>query len=270
MAILSPLPPPHDQGVQTTPRAPAPSRARQPGSGLGAAAAPAVVGAAWLAIAGVAAWLVYATPLLARLAGPESRGSAAPVVGAVAWAVALTAPACFAVLGIVRLAGAVQRARGARGGATSPVARRAALLPPGCAVIPRIRLPDGRRIPDVVVGPHGIAFFEPLPPAAAARRTRERWAVRVTDRTWRALENPVPRATPDGGRLRRHLESHEREFVVRVQAAVLGDEHEVGRSEGCAVVALDDVPAWLAALPAQRGLTPDRLAHLREVLADLA
>jgi hypothetical protein len=36
------------------------------------------------------------------------------------------------------------------------------------------------------------------------------------------------------------------------------------------VVAPDDVPAWLAALPAQRGLTPDRLAHVLEVLADLA
>ena len=58
--------------------------------------------------------------------------------------------------------------------------------------------------------------------------------------------------------------------MVRVQAAVLGDPAVVGRIEGCAVVALDDVPAWLAALPAQRGLTPDRLAHLREVLAELA
>ena len=36
------------------------------------------------------------------------------------------------------------------------------------------------------------------------------------------------------------------------------------------MVALADVPAWLAALPAQRGLSADRLAHLRELLADLA
>ena len=250
-------------------RAPARSRARPPGSGRFVAAAPSVVGAAWLAIAGAAAWLVFDTPLLARLASPELRGSAAPVVGAVAWAVALTAPACFAVLGVVRLGGAFHRARGAPG-ASSPVARRAALLPPGCAVIPRIRLPDGRRIPDVVVGPHGVAFFEPLPPPAAARRTGERWEVRFADRTWRSIENPVHRAARDGERLRRYLESQEREFVIRVQAAVLGDAHEIDRTDGCSVVAPDDVPAWLAALPAQRGLTPDRLAHVLEVLADLA
>jgi hypothetical protein len=62
----------------------------------------------------------------------------------------------------------------------------------------------------------------------------------------------------------------EHDFVVRVQAAVLGDPAEVSRTDGCAVVPLDDVPAWLAALPAQRGLTPDRLANLREALASLA
>lgn len=228
-----------------------------------------VIGVAWLGIAASSAWLVLSTPLLTRLTSTGLRDSATPVVGAVAWALALTAPTCFAVLGIIRLGSAVQGVRVARG-STSPVARRAALLPPGCAVVPRIRLPDGRRIPDVVVGPHGVAFFEPLPPAAAARRTGERWEVRFADRTWRPIENPLQRAARDGERLRRHLESQEHGFVVRVQAAVLRDQHEIERSDGCAVVASDDVPAWLAALPAQRGLTPDRLAHLVEILRDLA
>jgi hypothetical protein len=45
---------------------------------------------------------------------------------------------------------------------------------------------------------------------------------------------------------------------------------EVARAEGCAVVPLRDVPAWLAALPAQRALTPDRIAHLRQILEALA
>ncbi len=137
-------------------------------------------------------------------------------------------------------------------------------------MIARLRLPDGRRIPDVVVGPHGIAIFEALPPAAAARRTGERWEVRFADRTWRPIENPLQRAVRDAERLRGHLEAQERDFVVRVQAVVLGDPADVGRTEACSVVAPDDVPAWLAALPAQRGLTPDRLAHLHQVLADLA
>jgi hypothetical protein len=136
-------------------------------------------------------------------------------------------------------------------------------------VIPRVRLPDGRRIPDVVVGPHGVAFFEPLPPPAAVRRTGDHWEVRFADRRWRPVENPLQRAARDGERLRRYLDAQERDFVVRVNAAVLGDQHDVRRTEGCAVVALDDVPAWLAALPAQRGLSADRLGHLREMLEAL-
>jgi hypothetical protein len=222
-----------------------------------------------LAIAGAAAWLIFTTPILARVVVFQSGSAGGALVGAMVWAIALTAPACFAVLGIARLAAAAQHVRGTRR-RTPPVTRRAALLPPGCSVIARIVLPDGRRIPDVVVGPHGVAFFEQLPPAAAARRTGERWEVRFSDRVWRPIENPLQRATRDAERLRRHLEAEERDFVVRVTAVVLGDEHDVARTEGCAVVALDDVPGWLVALPAQRGLTADRLAHLRAVLEALA
>jgi hypothetical protein len=228
-----------------------------------------VVGTAWLSIAASSAWLVLSTPLLARLTDLGLRDSVTPVAGAVAWAVALTAPACFAVLGIMRIWGAIEGVRVVRG-AISPLVRRAALLPPGCTVIPHIRLPEGRRIPDLVVGPHGVAFFEPLPRAATARRTGERWEVRFADRAWRSIENPLVRAARDGDRLRRHLESQEHGFVVRVQPAVLRDQYEVGRSDGCAVVAPDDVPAWLAALPAQRGLSPDRLARVVEILTALA
>jgi len=245
-------------------------RTRRSGSGSPATALLAVAGVAWLMIAGGTAWLVFATPVLARIAAlGSSGGSAAPVLGAVAWGIALTAPACFAVLGIARLGGAMQRARGAHH-SMPPVTRRAALLPPACAVIPRIQLPDGRRIPDVVVGPHGVAFFERLPPLAAVRRTGERWEVRFSDRSWRSIENPLYQASRDGDRLRRHLEAQERDYVIRVQAAVIAGGHDVTRTDACAVVALDDVPAWLAALPAQRGMTPDRLARVREVLEALA
>jgi len=255
--------------VQIPSRAPAPPRARQPGSGFAAVAAPVVLGAVWLGFAAAAAWLVFATPLLASLLDLRAGGPIAPLLGAAALAAALTAPAGFAIVGIARLGGAVGNARAGHR-ATPPVARRADLLPESCTVIPRIRLPDGRGIPDVVVGPHGVAFFEPLPPAAATRRSGERWEARFADGTWRPIENPLERAGRDADRLRRHLEAQERDFAVRVQSAVLGDPGSVGRTDGCSVVAPDDVPAWLAALPAQRGLTSDRLAHLLEILADLA
>jgi len=260
---------PDDHTVQIPTRAAAPTRVRSSGPRLFAATGPAIVGAAWLGIAGAVAWLVFATPLLAHLLDLGNGGPMAPVIGAAALAVALTAPAAFAILGIARLGGAATRARAARG-STTPVARRAAQLPEGCTVIPRIRLPDGRHIPDIVVGPHGVAIFEALPPAAATRRTGDRWEARFSDRTWRPIENPLQRAARDADRLRRHLGAQERDFVVRVQAAVLGDEHALDRIEGCAVVAVADVPAWLAALPAQRGLSADRLAHVRELLTDLA
>jgi hypothetical protein len=245
------------------------ARALHPRSSFAATIGLTAAGLAWLAIAGASAWLVFATPLLARLVSLDTRGDGSPIVGAVVLAVALTAPACFTFLGITRLAGALGHARGARPTPT-PVARLAALLPPGCTVIPAIRLPDGRRIPDVVVGPHGVVFFERLPPPAAARHTGNHWEVRFSDRSWRPIENPFRRAARDGERLRRHLEAEERDFVVRVQAAVIGDAAGDERGDGCAVVALEDVPAWLAALPLQRGLTPDRLAHVREVLEALA
>jgi hypothetical protein len=255
--------------MQVATRASAPTRTSRRGAGAAAAAGPTLAGVSWLAIAGAAAWLIFTTPILARVVVFQSGSAGGALVGAMVWAIALTAPACFAVLGIARLAAAAQHVRGTRR-RTPPVTRRAALLPPGCSVIARIVLPDGRRIPDVVVGPHGVAFFEQLPPAAAARRTGERWEVRFSDRVWRPIENPLQRATRDAERLRRHLEAEERDFVVRVTAVVLGDEHDVARTEGCAVVALDDVPGWLVALPAQRGLTADRLAHLRAVLEALA
>jgi len=254
--------------MQVAPRVPSRARARRPRAALLPTVGLAAAGIVWLAIAGASAWLVFATPLMARIVVVDSHGAAGPLLGAVAWALALTAPACFAILGIIRLAGAGQHVHQARR-ATPPVTRRAALVPPGCTVVPRIRLPDGRRIPDVVVGPHGLAFFEPLPPSAAVRRAGESWEVRFSDRRWRPIENPLLRAARDGDRLRRHLEAQERDFVVRVTAAVIGDQYDVGQVDGCAVVALDDIPAWLAALPAQRNLTPDRQERLREMIEAL-
>ena len=184
--------------MQVASRASAAARARRPGSGTAAVAGLTVAGIAWLAIAGASAWLVFATPMLARLVALQSQGAAGPAVGAVVWGVALTAPACCAILGAARLGGAVMRILDERR-AAPPVASRAALLPPGCTVVPRIQLPDGRRIPDVVVGPHGVAFFEPLPPLAAVRRMGDRWEVRFSDRRWRPIENPLQRAARDCG-----------------------------------------------------------------------
>lgn len=259
----------HDGAMQTASPVAPPRRARITVPAAAVVAGRAVLGIAWLALAVTTAWLAFGTPLLAELASPGTRGTAEPIVGAAIWAVALTAPAAFAILGLARVAGAIGHARSSRRD-LPPIARRAALLPPGCGVIPRIRLPQGPRVPDVVVGPHGVVIFEALPPPAAARRTGERWEVRFADVGWRSIENPLHHATRDAERLRRYLEGSDRDHVVRVTAAVLGDPGEVRRTEACAVVEPDDVPGWLAALPAQRGLTPERIADLRAALEAIA
>ncbi len=228
-----------------------------------------MAGVGWLAVGLAAGWLVFATPLVTQTVSLNSRSAVAPLIGAVIWAVALTAPTVFIVIGAIRLAGAVTQLGGRRG-PVRPVHAMAAQLPAGVETVPTIRLPDGRQVPDVVLGPHGIAFFEPLPPPAATRHVGGRWEARFADGTWRPIENPLDRAARTADSLRRFLAEGDRDFVVRVHAVVTSSAPQVERTDTCAVVALKDVPGWIAALPAQRSLSPARLRHLRELLEGLA
>lgn len=228
-----------------------------------------IAGVGWLAAGLAAGWVVFATPILAGTVNLSSRSATAPLIGAAVWAVALTAPTVFVVLGVIRLAGAATHLGGRRG-PVRPVHAMAARLPGGVETIPTIRLPDGHRVPDVVLGPHGIAFFEPLPPPAGTRHVGGRWEARFAGGTWRPIENPLDRAARTADSLRRFLAEGDRDFVVRVHAVVTSSEPQVERTDTCAVVALRDVPGWIAALPAQRGLSPDRLTQLREILEELA
>lgn len=263
-------PPSGDDAHMTSTRGAVPSARPGPARGTRSTAAlRATVGVAWLGLAIGCAWLAFATPALGSIVRLDTASLASQALGITALAVAMVAPAAFAIMGLVRLAGAIAGIRhGSR--TRSPVTRLARRLPPDCHVIPRIQLPDGRRIPDVVVGPHGVTAFELLPPAAASRQAGGHWEVRFDDGAWRSIESPLQRAARDADRLRGHLAAQELDFVVRVQAAVIGDPATVDRTESCAVVALDDVPAWLQGLPAQRGLSPDRLAAVREALERLA
>ena len=226
-------------------------------------------GVGWLAIGLVTGWIVFFTPLLDRAAGLTPRSPAAPLIGAIAWGVALTAPTSFVMLGLVRLAGAMAHLRG-RTGPKRPVHAMARRLPAGVASLPTLHLPDGRAIPDVVLGPHGIAFFELLPPPAATRQIGGRWEARFSDGRWRPIENPLDRAARDADGLRRFLAEDDRDFLVKVHPAVTSSAPQVERTDTCAVVALEDVPGWIAALPVQRSLSAARLQHVREVLERIA
>ncbi len=228
----------------------------------------AIAGLGWLAVGLAAGGMVFFTPIMERVASPGSRAATAPLLGAVAWAVALTAPTCLIVLGVARLAGAAARLRGT--GPRRPVHAMARRLPAGVETFPTLHLPDGRQIPDVVLGPHGIAFFEPLPPPAASRQVGGRWEARFADGRWRPIENPLDRAARDADGLRRFLAEDERDFVVKVHPVVTSTAPQVERTDTCAVVALDHVPGWIASLPAQRSLSGPRLQRVRDLLAGMA
>jgi hypothetical protein len=232
-----------------------------------------VAGAGWVAVGLAAGWLVFATPLLVRAVNINAGSTLAPFLQAVAWAAAVTAPTCFILLGAIRLASAATHLRG-RTRLFRPVHAMAGRLPAGMLALPTVRLPDGRAIPDVVLGPHGIAFFEMLPAPATSRHVGSHWEARSVDGEWRPIENPLERAARDGDSLRRFLESVDCGFVVRVYPVVTSRARpgafEAELTGACSLVPLADVPGWLGSLRAQRSLSETRLQRIRQTLESLA
>jgi hypothetical protein len=206
-------------------------------------------------------YLAFSTSIVARVMGSARPGPVEVALGITAWAVALTAPACFVILGLGRLVHA-----------TGPLRRRApqsisslvGTLTEEYVGATRVHLPDGYVIPELVIGPHGVAIFEELPPAAVSRQVGGRWEVRMTDGRWLPIENPLDRATRDAERVRRWLATDDRDFVIKVYAAVIGPGSIVPRTPTCAVIERDQIPAFLASLPPQRSLTPTRLQRIVE------
>jgi hypothetical protein len=107
--------------------------------------------------------------------------------------------------------------------------------------------------------PFGAAVIE----AAVERRpaiaaTSGRCAVRAVGGSSESLE----RAARDAEGVRRWFADEDRDFVVKIYAAVVSSDQAVERSATCAVIEPSQIPAWLRSLPAQRSLTePARSAH---------
>lgn len=220
-----------------------------------------LVGAALIAVGLWLGYLAFSTSIVARLMEAPRPGPASIALGVVAWAVALTAPACFVIVGAARLLRAVEPLSAPRRRSVSSLA---GTLSDQYVAATRVHLPDGRLIPELVVGPHGAAVFEELPPRAASRHVGGRWEVRLTDGRWVPLENPLDRATRDADRVRRWLADDDRDFLIKVYAAVVGEDESVARTATCAVITRDQIPAFLASLPPQRTLTPSRLERIVE------
>jgi hypothetical protein len=217
-----------------------------------------------LIVAGLAlAYAAYGTPLMAQLI-PDGRPSAAQgTMGMVAWAVALIAPAALLLLGTNRLATMLARLRRGKGAAH----RRAATLPDGVAVALKVNIGDGRVIPELYVGPFGAVVVRDVPPSKAVRSRGQSWEVFTSD-GWVRIENPVDAATRDAERIRRWFAQEDRDFVVRVYAAVIDQDGSTPRTPGCAVVTEAQLTSWLASLPPQRTLTAGRRSHILATVRD--
>jgi hypothetical protein len=233
--------------------------------------APIVVGTlvgAVLLVGGIAvAWLAFGTTFITSFT-PVGRPEASQMVaGMLAWTFALIAPATFIIVGLARIVAVFDMVHSQRPGAGA-VSRLAAALGDEFVVATRLRLPDGRVIPELVLGPFGVAVLEPLPPAAASRHQGNAWEVRRNDGRWMPLENPLDRAGRDAERVRRWLAHEDADFLVKAYAAVIAPDASLPRTPSCAVITTDQIAAWLASLPAQRGLTVARRAQVVEQIQE--
>jgi hypothetical protein len=245
-----------------------PSRSARPGPSRGAVALGTLVGVV-LFFGGIAvAWLMFATPFITRFTPSGRPETVQMVTGMLAWTVALIAPAAFVIAGLARIASVVDAVASARPPAT-PVTRLASSLGEDFVVATRLRLPDGRLIPELVLGPFGVAVIEELPPASASRHRDGVWEVRATGGKWLPLENPLDRAARDAERVRRWLAHDDQDFLVKVYAAVVAPDTTLPRTPTCAVVTKDQIAAWLGSLPAQRSLTAIRRQRLVEDLRSI-
>jgi hypothetical protein len=213
-----------------------------------------------LAGGAAAAWIFVSTPLIGSFV-PEGRPTVVQVgAGMTVWALAIIAPTGLMVLGLVRLFRSYEAATALRQTGYTPSLERS--LGPEHVAIVNLILPGGRRVSEMVMGPFGVVVLGEMPPPKASRHVGSRWEMRGRGGRWVTMETPVERASRDAERVRAWLGEDDRDFLVRVYAAVVTGDKRVERTATCAVVAPDELLGWLLALPVQRGLTPGRRERL--------
>ena len=213
-------------------------------------------------------WLAYTTPLVSHLAPSAIRPTLPQMaLGGFVWGVALVVPPACLLVGGWRLSRVV-RAFTARPGVRA-LTRAATELGDDYVAASEVRLPEGRIIHDLVVGPFGMAVLTELPPRRYVRRTGSTWEVRGRNGRWIHMENPLERAARDAERVRRWFAATERDYVVKVFAAIVSDDPAIARTPACAAITADQVPGWLASLPPSRAITADRRAEIVEQVSEL-
>ena len=200
---------------------------------------------------------------------PYGRPSPVEIAGGIlVWGFAIVVPAAFLILGFARLVSVLDGLSGSRPKRVTPHLAQA--LGSDHLAATDLVLPGGRRLHEMVLGPFGIAVLGDVPPRSFTRHVGARWEIRDNRGRWIPIENPVQRASRDAERVRGWLASDDRDFLVRVYAAIVTDDPTIERSPDCAVVPTSELASWLEALPIQRGLTTTRREHLVELVRALA
>ena len=215
------------------------------------------------------AWLAFATPIIRGLTPSVVRPSLDQVlIGGLVWGLSLVVPPCLAIVGTIRLS--VVAATVLRPPKTGPVGSVGDALGDEYVVAPSVRLPDGRLIRNLVVGPFGVAIIGELPSPKNLRRHGSSWEIRRMDGRWAPLESPLEHATRDAERIRHWLAAEDRDFLVKVYSAVLVGDQPIERTAACAALAADQIPVWLASLPPQRSLNADRRDDIVDRIRSIA
>jgi hypothetical protein len=203
------------------------------------------------------AWLALATPVVGSLTPSAVRpGLVQLAIGGAVWGLALVAPPSFAIVGALRL-GMVLRALFTRP-KPRPITQLATTLGDEFIVAEDVRLPDGRMIRDLVIGPFGMAVLSELPPAKVTRHQGMSWEIRGRNGRWLPYENPIERTARDGERVRRWFSAQERDFLVKVYSAAVTTDPSVARTPTCAVIEPGQIAAWISGLPPSRALNEER------------
>lgn len=223
------------------------------------------VGLVMLGVGGLLAYLALATPMAERLIPQVRTTTPIFVISALGWTLLLVAPAMAAIAGFLWIIGAVERITALRSSGDS-LRALTEMLGDEYAAATNVHLPDGWIVAEVVVGPHGVAVFDWLPPGTLTRVTGGAWELQIARNRWVPIENPYDRAVRTADRVRRWLSDGERDYVIKVHAALIAADASAGRTAACAVITREQVPAFLASLPAQRSFNEDRRARVLEAL----
>ena len=231
-----------------------------PGQHIGRLVGGTLAGACLVAVGLGLAFLVIQTPLVARLMPGSPVASGQVTSAMLVWALSLAAGTALLVAGTNRLALTVASVRRRTAG-RSPVMHALGRLPDDIVVAAGVLPRDGWPIPELVIGPFGVAIVHELEGREVLRQDEWSWEARTRD-GWVPTEHPLDRVARDAERVRHWLANGDLDYVVRVYAALVTPETTIQRSPLCAVISEDQIPAWLAALPRQRSFSAGRRHHL--------